>query len=246
MLFATPEGFKINYYFNKIKGKPFIVFLHGLAGDNSEFTHQINALKRDYSILAFDMLGHGKSSKPKDAKYYKSDYGVKLILDFLKKEKIINPIIIGFSMGGFLAAKLSEKIKVEKLILINPAFGIKSISLFFLISEFFSRFAPRFILKLFVKSYKIYEYHGLLDEYAKMLLQTPSHVHKAILENARAESIPIVSQKAYVIKSRQDEIVNNYIPLKNYELFTLNGFHLVHVQHYKEVSEIIKKILIND
>ncbi|MFA5333949.1 MAG: alpha/beta hydrolase [Candidatus Nanoarchaeia archaeon] len=246
MLFTTPEGFRINYWFNKIKGKPFIVFLHGLAGDYTEFTHQINALKKNYSILAFDMLGHGKSDKPKNAKYYRSGYGIKLILDFLKKEKIINPIIIGFSMGGFLACKISEKIKVKKLILINPAFGVKSISLFFLISEFFSRFAPKFILKLFVKSYNIYEYYGLLDEYAKMLLQTPEYVHKAIIENARAEIIPRVSQKAYVIKSRQDEIVNNYLPLKNYELFALNGFHLVHVQHYKEVNELIKKILIND
>lgn len=243
MLITAHEGFKINYFISKKKGKPFIVFLHGLAGDNTEFTHQINALKKDYSILAFDMLGHGKSSKPKDGKYYKSNYGVDLIIDFFKKEKIVNPIIIGFSMGGFLACKISEKIKVKKLILINPAFGIKSISLFFLIGEFFSRFAPIFILKLFVKSYKIYEYHGLLDEYAKMLLQTPSHVHKALVENARIETIPKVAKKAFIIKSRQDEIVNNYIPLKNYELFEVKGFHLVHVQNYKEVNELIKKIL---
>ena len=127
--------------------------------------------------------------------------------------------------------------------MINPAFGAKSISLFSLISEFFSRFAPRFLLKLFVKSYRIYEYNGLLDEYAKMLLQTPSHVHRLIIENARTETLPKLSQEAFVIKSKQDEIVDNYLPLKNYELFTLNGFHLVHVQNYKRVNELIKKIL---
>jgi pimeloyl-ACP methyl ester carboxylesterase len=242
MIFTTPEGFKINYYLNKIKGKPFIVFLHGLAGNYSEFTHQINALKNDYSILAFDLLGHGKSSKPKDAKYYKSDYGVKLILDFLKKNKITKPVIIGFSLGGFLAAKLSEKIKVKKIILINPAFGAKSIRLFFLISEFFSRFIPKFFLKLFVKSYKIYEYHGLLDEYAKMLLQTPVYVHRFIIENSKFETIPNVRQKTYIIKSRQDEIVNNYLPISDYEKFEINGFHLVHVQHYENIIKIIKKI----
>jgi pimeloyl-ACP methyl ester carboxylesterase len=244
MFLTTAEGFNIYYYLRKKKNKPFVVFLHGLAGNSTEFTHQINFLKKDYSILAFDLLGHGKSDKPKESKYYESDYGVNLILNFLKKNKIINPIFIGFSLGGFLACKISEKIKIKKLILINPAFGIRSISLFFLINEFFSRFAPRFLLKIFVTSYKIYEYHGLLDEYAKMLLQTPCHVHKLIIKNFSIEIIPKVKQKTYIIKSNQDEIVNNFLPLKNYELFNLNGFHLVHVQKYKEVNKIIKKILL--
>ena len=148
-------------------------------------------------------------------------------------------------MGGFLACKVSEKIKVKKLILINPAFGIKSVSYFFLISELISRFIPRFLLKLFVKSPKIYEYHGLLDEYAKMLLQTPSYVHKAIIENSRSEIIPKIRQKACIIKSNQDEIVNNYLPINNYEKFNLSGFHLIHVQHHEQVTGIIKKILLN-
>ncbi|MDD4353082.1 MAG: alpha/beta hydrolase [Candidatus Nanoarchaeia archaeon] len=243
MFITTKEGFKINYFMTRKKNKPFIIFLHGLAGDHSEFTHQINVLKNNYSILAFDMLGHGKSDKPLNKIYYKSDYGVKIIIDFLKKNKIINPIIVGFSMGGFLACKISEKIKIKKLILINPAFGIKSISLFFLIGEFFSRFMPKFFLKLLVKSYKIYEYNGLLDEYAKMLLQTPAHVHKAIIENARYEKIPKVKQKAYLIKSKNDEIVNNYLPLENYEKFTAKGFHLVHVQNHEEITKIIQRIL---
>lgn len=243
MIIKTPEGFKINYIIKRKKGKPFIIFFHGLAGNYKEFTHQIKEFSKEYSILAFDILGHGESDKPKEEKYYRADYAVKIIINFIKKEKIANPILIGFSMGGFLASKLSEKIKVKKLILINPGFGYSAITPFFLIGEWFSQFMPEFFLKKLVKSYNIYEYNGLIDEYAKMLLKTPFYVHNTIIKNSKNEKMPELKQKAYVIKSKQDEIVNAYLPLKNYELIKINGFHMVHVQHSKEINQIIREII---
>lgn len=247
MVFKTCEGLSIDYFIERNnKSKEFIVFLHGLAGDYSEFHHQMLFFKKNYSIIAPSFLGHGKSSKPLKKEYYSPNFLATKIIELLKKEKIINPIIIGFSLGGLIACKVAQKIKAKKIILINPAFGKKSITIFFKISSFLSFFAPKFILKFFVKSNNIYEYNGLLDEYAKMLIKTPKHVIKSIIYHAlKSNEKSFLKKKVFVIKSKNDEIVNDYLPLKNYEKFLVNGFHLVHVQNHGRITELLNEILKN-
>jgi pimeloyl-ACP methyl ester carboxylesterase len=59
MALKAKSGFNLNCMVSRKKGRPFIVFLHGLAGNHTEFFHQINFFKDKYSILAIDLLGHG-------------------------------------------------------------------------------------------------------------------------------------------------------------------------------------------
>ena len=76
---------------------------------------------KNYSYLCFDFRGHGKSSGEF------TDYGISDWYDDLNKLieflKIANPILIGSSMGGWVAMLFSLKNpkKIQKLIGIAPA-----------------------------------------------------------------------------------------------------------------------------
>lgn len=118
-----------------------ILILPGWGNTRSTFINIINLLKDKYKIYIIDYPFFGNSPLPnKELTIY--DYS-ELIYNFIIHNKINNPIIIAHSFGGRIASILSNKIKVNKLILIDVA-GIK-----------------RFNLKVFMKN-KVYKLLKLL------------------------------------------------------------------------------------
>ena len=83
--------------------------------------NQVNSLN-EFSILTFDLLGHGKTPFNKD-KLTLKDFSDQLLglLDNLKIEKIN---LIGFSLGSLIALDFSSHFqnKIEKLILIGTTY----------------------------------------------------------------------------------------------------------------------------
>lgn len=125
------------YYETYGNSKKSILILPGWGNNRSTFTNIINLLKDKYKIYIIDYPGFGNSPIPnRDLAIY--DYS-ELIYSFIKSNKINNPIIIAHSFGGRIVSLLSNKIKINKLILIDVA-GIK-----------------RFNIKLFIKKiiYKV-------------------------------------------------------------------------------------------
>ena len=106
---------KIRYICNIYKNSPFIVFLHGFMSDlegkkPNTFLHF--AKKNRLSFLALEYSGHGKSS----GKFTKgnitrwSNEASTLIQTYVKKN---NFIVIGSSMGAWLALKQFQKFKTQ-------------------------------------------------------------------------------------------------------------------------------------
>ena len=108
------------YSFNKKDSVP-LVFIHGVGLDHQMWKGQISYFN-EYSTLAYDLLGHGKTPYIKD-KLSLRDFSNQLleILDHLKIEKIN---LIGFSLGSLIALDFSSQFqkKVEKLILIGTTY----------------------------------------------------------------------------------------------------------------------------
>ena len=108
-IFVSRANKKI--YYDQVKGgDQFIVFLAGLKSDRKSskaiFLKQY-ALKNNYSYIAFDYLGHGDS----DLEFTECDLDIWLsniseILDELIPKKAI---LVGSSLGGWLAIRLAEK-----------------------------------------------------------------------------------------------------------------------------------------
>ncbi|ETO28056.1 epoxide hydrolase [Reticulomyxa filosa] len=55
---------------NEDKNAPWLLMIHGSCARMGQFEDQINALHKQFHIVAFDRIGCGKSEKPKDASNY--------------------------------------------------------------------------------------------------------------------------------------------------------------------------------
>lgn len=91
-------------YLDVGQGMP-VVLIHGLAGDYSAWTNQINLLKNHFRVIAFDNRGAGKSTQI-DEPISTKDLAVDTLglMDFLQ---IDTAHIVGRSMGGAVAQHMA-------------------------------------------------------------------------------------------------------------------------------------------
>lgn len=92
--------------YEKGKGNIPIVLLHG-AGLNSailSWGEVMNLLSNKYTVYAIDLLGYGKSCKPKNisgSKFYKTH--IKVLENIIEQLKLDTFILSGSSMGGAIS-----------------------------------------------------------------------------------------------------------------------------------------------
>ena len=137
--FFKKDNVKISYRYYK-RSKKTLIFLHGLLSDKdgkkSNFLNNY-CKKNNISYLCFDFQGHGRSSG-EFTNFGISDWYDDLD-DIIKHLNIKNIILVGSSMGGWVAIiyALKHPRKVTKLIGIAPA--------------------PDFTAKLIWKNFTIYQ-----------------------------------------------------------------------------------------
>ena len=56
----TSEKYKTNYYFKKINDLSPIIFIHGVGLTNEMWVPQVEFFK-NYNVITYDLLGHGKT-----------------------------------------------------------------------------------------------------------------------------------------------------------------------------------------
>jgi pimeloyl-ACP methyl ester carboxylesterase len=110
------NGVKI-HYIEEGKGEP-VVLIHGftadidknwrtgfVASDNAHGPRIVEALSKNYRVIALDNRGHGKSDKPHDPKQYGPEMAedVVRLLDHLHIQKAH---VVGYSMGAIITARL--------------------------------------------------------------------------------------------------------------------------------------------
>jgi 3-oxoadipate enol-lactonase len=80
---------------------PVIVFIHGFPLNKSMWNEQVEALKDNYRVIAYDIRGHGNSDPGID------DFFIELfvhdLLRFMEKLRIQKSILCGLSLGGYIA-----------------------------------------------------------------------------------------------------------------------------------------------
>lgn len=108
--------------------KQSILFIHGFGGCSSDWDETMSILGTEFQILAIDLPGFGKSSKPRNDKFYQTDFLVQLIDDILHELKLTEVILAVYSMGGRLALHFASKHseKVRALILESASPGLKT------------------------------------------------------------------------------------------------------------------------
>lgn len=119
------RGKKIWYrlaYPNVNKKIPAILFIHG-ASFSTSFSFLIDELKKNFVCLFFAHLGCDKSDGNfEDYSLFSRLEQSIFVFNHLRSLKIASDInVVGVSMGGHVAARLSEKENIKNLILRAPA-----------------------------------------------------------------------------------------------------------------------------
>ncbi|AGZ53255.1 alpha/beta fold hydrolase [Mycobacterium kansasii] len=127
--FRTIHGYKRAF---RIAGSgPAILLVHGI-GDNSTTWTGIHAkLAQRFTVIAPDLLGHGKSDKPR-ADYSVAAYanGMRDLLSVLDVERVT---VIGHSLGGGVAMQFAYQFPqlVDRLILVGAGGVTKDVNVVF-------------------------------------------------------------------------------------------------------------------
>lgn len=99
---------------------PALLLLHGLACDHTTWSAVIEQLAKRYTVIAPDLLGHGRSAKPR-ADYSVGGYanGMRDLLTVLNIDKAT---VVGHSLGGGVAMQFAYQFpeRTERLVLVAP------------------------------------------------------------------------------------------------------------------------------
>src|SRR5690349_844449 len=92
------------YYESHGAGEP-VLLIHGLGSRTLGWEPQVAALAARYHLIAFDVRGHGRSSKPRQR------YSVALFADdtaaLIRALDLGAVHVVGISMGGMIAFQLA-------------------------------------------------------------------------------------------------------------------------------------------
>jgi pimeloyl-ACP methyl ester carboxylesterase len=94
------DGCRVAY--ERVGAGPAVVLLHGYVGDGaSTWRPQLDALSDDFTVIAWDAPGAGRSSDPPD-RFGMAGYA-NCLARFIERLALRKPHVVGLSFGGALA-----------------------------------------------------------------------------------------------------------------------------------------------
>lgn len=87
--------------FERVGAGPPLILLHGFAGDHREWSHQIEDLSHDFTVVAWDAPGSGGSSDPPES-FRMPDYA-DLVVGLVDSLGLGQPHVAGLSFGATLS-----------------------------------------------------------------------------------------------------------------------------------------------
>lgn len=107
------------FYRHLGKGKPLII-LHGLFGSSDNWMTIARALSEKYQLFIPDQRNHGQSFHSEEFNY---QVIVADLMNFIKMHNIVNPYIMGHSMGGKVGMQFAVRYPdfLDKLVVVDIA-----------------------------------------------------------------------------------------------------------------------------
>lgn len=108
------------YYESASTSSTTIVFIHGTGLDSSYFHYLIPILRQQYSILLYDLRGHGQSED--GGKAATIELLCDDLLSLVQALGLHNLVIVGHTFGANIAVHFADRYEtlIESLILISP------------------------------------------------------------------------------------------------------------------------------
>jgi pimeloyl-ACP methyl ester carboxylesterase len=104
----TAETNGIETYYQRRGEGPPVVFAHGAIVDHSQWAPQANALADEYTVVSYDVRGHGETSGSDRERYSMGLFADDLaaLVDALDLDQ---PVVCGLSLGGCIAQVYAER-----------------------------------------------------------------------------------------------------------------------------------------
>ena len=115
--YRTVHGYKRAFV---MAGKgPVLLLIHGIGDSSETWRELIPLLARDHTVIAPDLLGHGRSDKPR-ADYSVAGYA-NAMRDLLSVLGVEHATVVGHSLGGGVAMQFAYQYpdRCERLVLIS-------------------------------------------------------------------------------------------------------------------------------
>ena len=102
---------------------PPLILVHGLGLNRQMWQWQMGCLTPHFSVICYDLLGHGESVNPK-IPCQLEQFSEQLLL-LMKGQKLEKCTLVGFSLGGLIAQDfaLRHNEKVSALVILNTSHG---------------------------------------------------------------------------------------------------------------------------
>lgn len=120
------DGVQIHY---EVAGKgPVVLLTHGFSATGEMWKGQVEALKDRFTVLTWDMRGHGRSDYPADQGAYTEEATVADMAALLDTVGVKQAVIGGLSLGGYmsLAFHRAHPERTRALLIIDTGPGYKN------------------------------------------------------------------------------------------------------------------------
>ncbi|MDP6137071.1 MAG: alpha/beta fold hydrolase [Arenicellales bacterium] len=102
---------------------PTVILIHGLGGNLHLWDQVVPVLEKRFSVLRYDLRGHGQSDAPSGD--WSLDDFAKDLLELFDSRMLARAHLVGFSLGGLIVQQfaLSHPERVERLIILSAVAG---------------------------------------------------------------------------------------------------------------------------
>lgn len=236
-----------------------VVLLHGFLENKSMWDNYITPFSIKHRVIAIDLLGHGETSCT--GYIHTMEDQADMIYELLHSLKIRKTIIIGHSMGGYIALAFAELYPdfIKGLVLLNSTSRADSIErkanrdrAILAVKQNYIAAVSMSIANLFSeKNRKV-----LLDEIEAVkteALKTPLQGIVAAQEGMKIRKdrevlLHLTNFPIMLILGKEDPVLNyeenhNQVHDTKVELVTLNDGHMSHIENKTELLLILNQFL---
>ncbi len=118
---GLPTGVTLNVAFaGPAEAEP-ILFLHGFPESFRTWRHEMNALARDFRVIAPNQRGYAGSDKPEDLEDYQTEKMVEDVIALADALGVARFTLVGHDWGGVIAwaAAIRHPERLKRLVIVN-------------------------------------------------------------------------------------------------------------------------------
>ncbi|MFI5315971.1 MAG: alpha/beta fold hydrolase [Myxococcota bacterium] len=106
---------------------PALLLTHGFSGSSADWGKLVGPLSERYTVITWDLRGHGRSDSPADPAAYSVEVSLADMAALLDRARAARAVIVGHSLGGYLslAFHLAHRERVAALVLLDTGPGYR-------------------------------------------------------------------------------------------------------------------------